>query len=74
MDQKSNHFSIEDAMALAESPAAQQLLALLQQTDQAALQNVISQASQGDLAQASQSLSKLLTSPEAKDLMKQLGG
>ena len=74
MQKKLEDFSKEDIMRLAQTPAGQQLIAMLKQTDTARLQQAITQAQTGDLAQASQTLSALLSSPEAQKLMKQLGG
>lgn len=74
MQKKLEDFSKEDIMRLAQTPAGQQLIAMLKQTDTARLQQAITQAQTGDLAQASQTLSVLLSSPEAQKLMKQLGG
>ena len=59
-------------MKLARSPAGQQLLALLQSSGGNELQAAISQASKGSYDQAKQTLSALLASQEAQDLLKQL--
>lgn len=57
---------------LARSPAGQQLLALLQQNGGSELQSAVSQASAGNYDQARQTLSALLSNPEAQKLLKQL--
>ena len=74
MEKKSQDFSMEDIKRLAGSPAGKQLIAMLQQGDSAKLQQVIAQAQAGNLSQASQTLSGMLSSPEAQKLMKDLGG
>lgn len=74
MEKKSQDFSIEEVMRIAKSPAGQQLMALLQQKDSAALTQAAAQAKSGNYSQAGQTLSALLSSPEAQKLMKELGG
>ncbi len=74
MQKKNKDFSMEEVMRLAKSPAGQQLLAMLQQGDNAKLQQAVTQAKTGDYSQASQTLSGLLSSPEAQKLLKELGG
>lgn len=61
-------------LRLAQSPAGQQLFALLQRQGGNQLQEVIAKASAGDYTQAKQTLSALLDTPEAKKLLKQMGG
>lgn len=74
MEKKPQDFSMEDVMRIAKSPAGQQLMALLQQKDSAALAKASAQAKSGNYSQAGQTLSALLSSPEAQKLMKELGG
>ena len=74
MEKKSQDFSMEDVKRIAKSPAGQQLMALLQQKDSDAVAQATAQAKAGDYAQAGQTLSALLSSPEAQKLMKELGG
>lgn len=59
---------------LAQSPAGQQLLALLQKNSDEALQTAAAQVSAGDLSQAGKTLAPLLDDPEIKKLLQQLGG
>ena len=73
MQKKSEDFSVEDAMRLAKSPAAQQLLHLLQQQDSARLNQAMGSAAAGDYRQAGQTLQELLASEEAQALLRQLG-
>ena len=74
MEKKNQDFSMEEVMRLAKSPAGQQLLAMLQQSDSQKLEQAASQAKAGDYAQAGQTLKAMLSSPEAQKLMKELGG
>ena len=74
MEKKSQDFSKEDLLRIAQSPAGQQLLALLQQKDSTALAEATAQAKAGNFSQAGQTLSAMLSSPEAQRLMKELGG
>ena len=74
MQKKNQDFSMEEVMRLAKSPAGQQLIAMLQQADNAKLEQAVTQAKTGDYAQASQTLSAMLSSPEAQRLLKELGG
>ena len=74
MQKKNQDFSIEEVMRLAKSPAGQQLLAMLKQQDSVKLEQAAAQAKTGDYTQASQTLSAMLSSPEAQKLLKELGG
>ena len=65
--------SMEQAKALAGSPAARELMALLRQKGGDELQNALNKAAQGDMEAAKQALSPLLSSPEVQQLLKQLG-
>ena len=74
MQKNSQNFSMQDAMQLANNPAAQQLLALLQNSDPDALRKAMAQAAAGDYAQAKQVLTPLFASEDAKKLLEQIGG
>ena len=74
MEKNNPNFSMEEVLKLAKSPAGQQLMAMLRQQDSAKLEQSAAQAKAGDYSQASQTLSAMLSSPEAQKLMKQLGG
>ena len=74
MQKKSQEFSMDEIMRLAKSPAGQQLIAMLQQEDSTKLQQAVTQAQTGHLSQAGQTLSSILSSPEAQQLIKKLGG
>ena len=68
-----SEFSMQDVMRLAQSPAGQQLIALLKKQDSPQLQNAISSAAAGDYEQARKALSSLMDSPEIQSLLQQLG-
>ena len=74
MEKKSQDFSMEEIMRMAKSPAGQQLIAMLRQTDNTKLEQAVSQAKTGDYAQAGETLRTILSTPEAQKLMKELGG
>lgn len=74
MQTNSGNFSLEDMKALAASPAARQLMAMLQQADPAVLRKAMESAAGGDLSRAKADLAPLLASEEAKKLLEQLGG
>lgn len=69
-----NQFSMQEAMRMAESPAGQQLLAILKQSGGADLQKAMSSAASGNFDQAKSALSSLLADPQVAELLKQLGG
>ena len=72
MEKKSQDFSMDDVMRIANSPAGQQLISYLQQHGGQDLKNAISKANAGDLTGAKQQLSSILSTKEAQNLLKQL--
>ena len=74
MEKKPNHFSAQDAIALAKSPAGQQLIAFLQRSGGDEVRQAAQFAASGDYTQAQQMLSGLLKDPEVMRLLSQLGG
>lgn len=66
-------YDMSEIMRLAQSPAGQQLMALLQRSGGKEMEEAVSKASAGDLESAKKSISSLLSSPEAQKLLKQLG-
>lgn len=60
-------------MRIAGSPEGQKLIALLRNTDSAALNAAVSSAQSGDLEAARTSLTQILNTPEVRALLKQLG-
>ena len=69
MDKNSQKFSVDEVKKFAQSPAGQQLMALLQQSDVEAVR----QAQAGNYEDAMKRLSGFLQTPEAKRLLKELG-
>lgn len=66
------NLDLNQLMKLAQSPAGQKLLQLLQQQGGTQLRSAAQKASAGDYAQAKQMLSGLLNTPEAKQLLQAL--
>ena len=73
MQKNSEDFSMQEALRLAQSPAGQQLLAMLRQQDSGQIREALDQANAGDMQKAKQALSSLLASPEIQKMLKQLG-
>ena len=59
-------------MKIVQSPAGQQLLAMLQSTHTADLDRIPAAAASGNLEEAKQKLSSMLSSSKAQELLKQL--
>ncbi len=73
MEKNSHNFSMEDAKKIANSPAAQQLIAMLQQTNSTELQKAMDLASAGDVQSAGKIINKLLSgSDQAQKLADKL--
>jgi len=73
MQKNSQDFSMQEALHLAQSPAGQQLLAMLRNADGNLLQQASDRAGAGDYEEAGRIIRTLLSSPEAKKLMDELG-
>lgn len=73
MEQNRN-FSMEQAMAFANSPAGRQLIQMLQQKGGHDLTKAEALASSGDMEGAKNALSSLLKDPQVQKLLKDLGG
>lgn len=74
MQKDPKNFSMQDAVKMANTPAGQELLAILQKSDTVALQDAMKQASSGNYDSAKQILEPLLASPDIQQLLRQLGG
>ena len=74
MEKKSQDFSIQEAKRLAETREGQELMRLLQEKDSAALEKAMADASAGNFKYAGKALSSMLSSPEIRQLLRQLGG
>lgn len=64
--------NLSQALRLAQSPAGRQLLTLLKNTDGAALQAAMDQASAGNYDAVKDTLKDTLSNPEIQALLKQL--
>ena len=73
MQKNSDQFSMQDAMRMAKSPEGQQLINLLRSGDPETLNNAMKRAAEGDWEQAKASLTPLLSSPEIRALLEQMG-
>ncbi len=69
---KFHNFSMDDAARLAESDAAKQLFAHLQQQNSDILQQAMQQASAGNLDAVKQAVSQLLADPQTAALLGKL--
>lgn len=69
-----NEQAIRKAMEFARSEQGKQLLQLLQNSHSDTLNQAMQYANRGDYAAAQQILSKLLSDPQAKNLMNNPGG
>ena len=63
---------LEQARLFADTPAGQQLKALLRQSNAQGLRKAMDQAAQGDLDAARKSIETFLSTPEAAELLGQL--
>ena len=70
MEKNSQNFSMEEAMRLAQSPGARQLMELLRKKNPEAMAS----AASGSYEKLQQDLGQLLADPEIRQLLKQLGG
>ncbi len=73
MEKNFNNFSVQEAMKLANSEAGQQLLALLRQENGQQLEQAMANAAAGDYTQAKKSIAAMLSNPQARALLDQLG-
>ena len=70
-----NHgFSMDDVMLLMRTPTGQQLVKLLQNSDDPALQKARKLSANGDMAAAKEALKEMAANEEIKKLLSQLGG
>lgn len=73
MQKNSDNLSIQEALRLAKSEAGQQLFSALRNQNGAAIDRAMEQAAAGDYSQVKDTLSSLLSSPEIKTLLEQMG-
>ena len=65
---------VEDMRSIADSTAGKQLLELMRNDQDPAVQAAIRQAESGDFSQAGTIIGKLLSSPEAAALLREIRG
>ena len=73
MQKNSDNLSLQEALRLAKSETGQQLFAALRAQDGAAVDKAMEQAAAGDYSQIKQTLSSLLSSPQIKAMLEQMG-
>lgn len=74
MQNNPENFSVQEAMRLANTPAGQQLFALLQQSHGDALNKAMAQATIGDYESVKKTMSSLLQSDDVKAILQQFRG
>ena len=67
-----DNFSMEQLQKMAQSPAGQQLYAMLKEQNNDQLQNAMAHAASGDMQQAKNALSDILSDPKALVILKKL--
>lgn len=72
--EKEHSPGVEDMRSIAESAAGKQLLELMRNDQDPAVQAAIRQAKNGDFSQAGTIIGKLLSSPEAAALLREIRG
>lgn len=73
MQKNSDSFSMQEALRLAQTPAGQQLIAMLKNSKDPALDQARQQVSKGNYADAKAALGDLLNSPQVQQLLKEMG-
>ena len=71
---KEHNPGLEDVRSIADSPAGKQLVELMRNDQDPAVQAAIRQAKNGDFSQAGTIIGKLLSSPEAAALIREIRG
>lgn len=74
MEKNFQDFSMQEALRLAQTPAGQRLLAMLQQQYGDQLRQVINQAAAGHYEEVQRKMADLLSNPEAQTLLNQMRG
>ena len=62
-----------ELLRLAQSPAGQQLISALKQSQGSQLNAAMAKAAMGDYSQAKKAITDFLSTPEAKELLQKLG-
>lgn len=74
MAKDSGGLDYSQLLKIANSPAGQELIALVQKNADEQFQAAMQQAQAGDYSQAQSIISQILSTPEAKELMKKIRG
>lgn len=74
MAKDSGGIDFSELMKIANSPAGQELISLIQKSRDSHFDEAMHQAQAGDFSQAQAMLSQMLSTPEAKDLLKKIRG
>ena len=74
MEKNSGEFDFSSLLKIANSPAWQRLLSLVQKNRDDRFDQALRQAQSGDYTQAQQLLSKMLSTNEGEELMKEIRG
>lgn len=74
MEKNFQDFSMQEALRLAQTPAGQRLLAMLQQQYGEQLRQVINQAAAGHYEEVQRKMTDLLSNPDAQSLLNQMRG
>lgn len=74
MEKNSGEFDFSSLLKIANSPAGQRLLSLVQKNRDDRFDQAMRQAQSGDYTQAQQLLSKMLSTKEGQELMKEIRG
>lgn len=74
MEKNSGEFDFSSLLKIANSPAGQRLLSLVQKNRDDRFDQALRQAQSGDYTQAQQLLSKMLSTKEGQELMKDIRG
>ena len=74
MQKNSGDFSMEEAMAFANSDAGKRLFAMLQQSGSQSMQKAMDALSKGNMEQAKAALRNASADPQIQKIMKNFGG
>lgn len=74
MEKNSGEFDFSSLLKIANSPAGQRLLSLVQKNRDDRFDQALRQVQSGDYTQAQQLLSKMLSTKEGQELMKEIRG
>lgn len=74
MAKDSGGIDFSELMKIANSPAGQELISLVQKNKDEHFDEAMQQAQSGDFSQAKAMISQILSTPEAAELMKKIRG